>query len=354
MTSRGSTLIELLVAMGLTTIVAAGVLALVQVAHETYASQPQSMDVQQRLRSAADQLRGDLAAAGTLPAASIGSMVHRFPPVVPYRIGTTSRDPELAYFSDRITVVGARERAIVTTVREALDFGQSGLLIDLDPGCPLGGSICGLEAGARAVVFDERGTFDLITVEGSSASVLQILPRRLTKHYVASEGARVVAVEASTYYLDRAARQLRRFDGHRGDFPIADEVVDLAFRYFGDPAPPSAPRPLAGEANCLFAADGSSLLPTLTADPFALVELMPAMLTDGPMCGDSPNRYDADLLRLRQIRVTLRVQVTAESARGQDAAQHTNPGTANRATVIVADREVTFEVTPPALQAWRH
>lgn len=353
MTSRGSTLIELVVAMALTTIVAAGVLALVQVAHDTYASQPRAMDAQQRLRSAADHLRRELAAAGTLSTASIGSMVHRFPPVAPYRLGTASRDPELAYFPDRLTIMGARERAIATTVREAVDFGQGGLLIDQDPGCPVGGSSCGFGADQRAVVFDERGAFDLITVEGASASVLQILPRRLSKHYVASEGARVVAVEASTFYLDRSARQLRKFDGHRGDFPLADEVSDLAFLYFGDPSPPSAPRPPVGQANCLFAADGSSLLPALTADPFALVELTPAMLTDGPMCGDPPNRYDADLLRLRQIRVTLRVQVTAESARGSDAVQHTNPGTAHRATVIVADREVTFDVTPPALQAWR-
>ena len=41
-----------------------------------------------------------------------------------------------------------------------------------------------------------------------------------------------------------------------------------------------------------------------------LVELTAALLTDGPWCPNAltPNRFDADLLRIRQIRVTVRVQ----------------------------------------------
>ena len=39
------------------------------------------------------------------------------------------------------------------------------------------------------------------------------------------------------------------------------------------------------------------------------------MFTDGPWCGGGTTRFDADLLRIRLVRVTLRVQATAATMR---------------------------------------
>ena len=50
----------------------------------------------------------------------------------------------------------------------------------------------------------------------------------------------------------------------------------------------------------------------------ALVRLTAADLTDGPWCPDAvnPNRFDADLLRLRTVAITLRVEATDPALRG--------------------------------------
>jgi hypothetical protein len=108
----------------------------------------------------------------------------------------------------------------------------------------------------------------------------------------------------------------------------------------------------AGE-NCAFLVDaGSGLqasrLAALGAAQGALDELTNAMLTDGPWCPDlnTLNRYDADLLRARKIRVTLRVQVALASLRGPTGALFTRGGTARGGEQYIPDLEVRFDVTP--------
>ena len=39
-----------------------------------------------------------------------------------------------------------------------------------------------------------------------------------------------------------------------------------------------------------------------------------AILTDGPYCGSGDNQFDADLLRVRKVRVTLRMQAAIAGA----------------------------------------
>ena len=94
------------------------------------------------------------------------------------------------------------------------------------------------------------------------------------------EGA---AVRSQTYYLrsDPAASvfQLRRYDGAATDRPVVDHVVKLQFDYFG-------------------------------ADR---MRLDPSVFQDGPWYPNNTdaNRFDADLLRIRRVRVMLRVQAAS-------------------------------------------
>jgi hypothetical protein len=167
-----------------------------------------------------------------------------------------------------------------------------------------------------------------------------------------------------------------RHDGWATELPVVDEVVELAFRYFGSAAPPRltgaaldvapgpwttygpAPPPIAvsrgawppGE-NCVFAvADGVQVprLATLAADDATLVELVPSMLADGPWCPDSisRNRFDADLLRVRRIRVLLRVQSALASIRGPAGTLFARGGTARAGDRYLPDLMVQFDVTP--------
>jgi hypothetical protein len=94
-------------------------------------------------------------------------------------------------------------------------------------------------------------------------------------------------VDASrTYYLRSAAPpgtfQLMQYDGGLSDLPMLDHVVRLSFDYFG-PATAGGP----------------------------LVRLEPATLVDGPWIEDAAHRmFDADLLRVREVRALLRLEST--------------------------------------------
>ena len=59
--------------------------------------------------------------------------------------------------------------------------------------------------------------------------------------------------------------------------------------------------------------------------------------------GDS--RFDADLLRVRRIRIALRFQASDPAVRGAGV-HFANPGFARRETVMVPDRTLEIDVTP--------
>ena len=62
--------------------------------------------------------------------------------------------------------------------------------------------------------------------------------------------------------------------------------------------------------------------------------LTAAQLTDGPWCGQSPGRFDADLLSVRRVGVTLRLEAEGTEFRGAGAAF------ANQGTSLDAERYV--------------
>jgi hypothetical protein len=89
-----------------------------------------------------------------------------------------------------------------------------------------------------------------------------------------------------TYYLKSAAPpgtfQLMQYDGGLSDLPMLEHVVRLSFDYFGS---------------------------ATTGGP--LVRLDPATLVDGPWIEDAAHRmFDADLLRVREVRALLRLEST--------------------------------------------
>ena len=127
-----------------------------------------------------------------------------------------------------------------------------------------------------------------------------------------------------TYYLKPMppdSSQLMQYDGLETDHPVLDDVVTLAFEYFGTPVAAS-PSPM---------------------DP---VRLDPATLIDGPWCPDAaaPERFDADLLRIRRVSVRLRVQAP-RPFRGPAGELFVHGGDA-RTSGWVPDQEIQFDVAP--------
>ncbi len=180
----------------------------------------------------------------------------------------------------------------------------------------------------------------------------------------------VLPFNTRTYHLARDGEgiwQLMQYDGHASDQPAVEDVVAMTFEYFGEAEPPRAsltpegteritygPVPPAvgtddpddswapGE-NCAFAtADGGHAprLPALGAP--GVVPLPPALLVDGPWCPDAVHafRFDADLLRIRRVRVRIRLQA-AQPFRGLAEPWH------------VPDDTIVLEIAPRNVHAGR-
>jgi prepilin-type N-terminal cleavage/methylation domain-containing protein len=331
----GFSLVEMTIAMAIVLVVMGAVFRLLDPAHGAFHAQPGIIDTQQRLRVAADSISRDLILAGA------GGRKY-FASVLPFRRGPLSPDSPAEFFDDRITILYVPTGAPRTTLSVSTDAG-SAMYVNPQTECGRADPLCGFAVNALVAVFDETGMYDTFRI----SDVLHAPPALiragglLSKHYAV--GATVVEMVSATYWLRRnvgaGTSDLMKYDGQRTDLPVADHVERLTFEYYGDRSPPVLRRPpdddsgpwtsygpkppsvneddpatptySAGE-NCLFTVVGGateSRLQVLGISP-SLVRLERDRFTDGPWCPDpsAPNRFDADLLRVRRVHVTLRVR----------------------------------------------
>jgi prepilin-type N-terminal cleavage/methylation domain-containing protein len=346
---RGYTLIEMLVSTAIMLVVAGGIFALVDPGTGAFRVQPEVADMQQRLRVGVDMLYKDLvmAGAGTYMGPSLGALQNFFPPIKPYRTGTTGADGPsngIYYRPDAISLLYVPNTASQTTVTRVLGGSRSEVEVAPQPNCPKQDQLCGFREGQTVLMFDASGSFGTYTITNVQSSALHLQFRgQLSGNF--SPGASITQVDSHVYYYDAAANQLRHYDGGQSDLPLVDNVVGLTFRYFGDPNPPLSPKPTIGTENCLFDTSGNPKLPVLAGNE-SLVELPPAMLTDGPWCNTTGEQFDADLYRIRKVHVQVRVQVGAADLRGGDTLRFARPGTARSGARMVPDYTVSFEVAP--------
>ena len=59
-----------------------------------------------------------------------------------------------------------------------------------------------------------------------------------------------------------------------------------------------------------------------------------------------PNKFDADMLRVRRVRITLRVQVANELLRGPAGQLFRHGGRSTSGERFIPDQEVRFDVAP--------
>ena len=384
--ARGFTLVEMIVTMGIMVTITGVIFTMVDPSRGTFRAQPEVSDMQQRLRVGTTFLVNDLMIAGAgSPAGSnlMGTLVNFFAPIQPYRLGMINSDATAGVFyrPDAVTVMYVPANSPQTTLREGMPTPSSELKVAKQPNCPASNELCGFKEGQRILIFDETGAYDDMTLTEVQTAALHLQHNKslagntLSKAY--GPGAQVAQVAQRTYYYSALTKQLMFYDGDQRDEAAVDNVVDLAFEYYGDPRPPvlinpvtnpkgpwtsygPKPPPLgtqttswpAGE-NCAFLVDPVSgthtgRLPDLAPGAAGLVLLTEALLTDGPWCPDAtfPTRYDADLLRIRKIGVRMRVQVESVELRGTSTALFRNPGTSTGGNRIVPDQEIRFEITP--------
>jgi Tfp pilus assembly protein PilW len=398
---RGFSAIEMLIATGIMMAVTGAVFALMDPARGMFAAQPEVSDMQQRMRIGVETLQKDLlmAGAGTYSGSKVGTLGNFVASIVPDREGNITPDPPGTYkcttayclaldASDAITIMYVPPTAAQTTIRDDMPSQSSEIKVNEQGGCPPNDELCGFKEGMQVMVFDDTGAYDVFSITNVQTSALHLQHRGQDFSKAYDANAYITQVAAYTYWLktDTTAEtySLMRYDGISTDLPIAENIVGLAFEYFGEPAAPMLVRPLsdtkgpwtnygpkppalgvnnpadswgAGE-NCLFAVVGGqqvarSSMASLGTGP--LVKLTEAMLTDGPWCPDASStaRYDADLLRIRSVKVTMRVQVGPKSLRGQSGPLFLRPGTSKGGAQFVPDQVIAFEVTPRNLNFGR-
>jgi prepilin-type N-terminal cleavage/methylation domain-containing protein len=375
----GFTLVELLVAAMITVVALSLAIGLIGPTSVAFHALPEATDNQQRLRIAAAALAGDIAAAGAGPALGWGATaVPSWPALLPCRWtgeplasmpGGCARD-------DAITLVTVPAAAPVGVTTETEGAGGPLRIAPLSA-CDPARSACRLDAGGRAMLIDGAGAWEVFLVTSVSADGRDISHAEALPGRASGPGALVSAVDVRAYRLKldpvSDVMQLRRGTGGASDSPVTDQVTGLSFAYIAEAAPPQVtdagspddrsttygplPPPVgsdnandawpAGE-NCVFRLEGTHQVSRLEAfppDDHGLAILPLAALNDGPWCPDdaSANRWDADLLRIRAVRVALRVQPSSPAVRGVTA----DPGRLAWPLDVrrwVPDLEVRFDV----------
>jgi hypothetical protein len=387
--SPGFSLIELVLATGLALVVTTALFGLLTPGQSIFIVQEEVSDMQQRLRAAFDPLSDDVAAAGGGPArrSDEGSLVFKLAPILPFRSGLRGGDPPATSRPDTITVLSAPADAAQTTIRQPMPARADVVTLNLDPGCALGDPVCGFSEGMDVLILGSDGAFDTFTITAVAPPRLALRHNGEDWPTVYPVGSTIIQVVTRTYYLRGAGPgrppQLVRYDGGiRPDVAVIDHVASMSFEYFGDPAPPRMFRPLSDQrgpwttygpapradtahrpptprSNCAFLANGGPLatprLAALGVEGAALVRLPLTSFTDGPWCPDdtAPNRFDADLLRVRSVGATLRIESALAALRGPAGTLFAHAGTATVAIRYAPDIEVHFRVTPEALAAGR-
>jgi hypothetical protein len=403
----GFTLFEMLITTGLIVVITSGVFSLLNPSYGTFQAQPEVSDMQQRMRVAADAVQKDLvmAGAGTYSGAMVGTLDNFFAPILPHKVGTINPDPAGTFTANplcpdtctsAITIMYVPTTNSQTSLATDMPTPSAELKVNQQAGCPEDAEdLCGFTNGDRVLIFDPSGAYDIFTITNVQDSAIHLQHRddKFTTKYEA--GAWITKVESHTYYLNldpgQSLYQLRHYDGWQTDLPVVDNVVDFRVEFFGDPLPPQLIKPVpvapdpndkspyttygpkppavvtdnakdmwgAGE-NCVFYVDGAGrqvARPQIQALGTSLdgpVALPAAMLTDGPWCpsatskdgADMPNKYDADLLRVRRVRITLRVQVANDVLRGPAGQLFRYGGRSQGGERFVPDQEVRFDVSP--------
>jgi prepilin-type N-terminal cleavage/methylation domain-containing protein len=384
--SRGFSLLELLMAMALALVLITGVLSVASSGRAVSSAAAETIELEQRLRAVSEAVSADLASAGAGPMTGVfgrplGAVV---PSVLPFLVGPRG-DPAETARTDAVTVLTSQPGGTATALAASFVPSGGSAQIAASPGCPVGDPACGIQAGDIVMIVDGGGQADLFDVVAVVGSAIQLHSRGTTSGRPSAPGAWVVPVTIASYYLKSGATaeglQLISGSGLASDLPFVDHVASLEVTLFGDPQPPRLGSPgtsptratygptppppgvddprdqwPAGE-NCAFLVrDGAQESRLATLDGGTdLVPLPPSLLTDGPWCPDAaaPNRVDADLLRVREVRVVLRLEAASPAVRGTDGRLFVHPGVARSPWRWVPDRQVTIDVVPRALHVGR-
>jgi prepilin-type N-terminal cleavage/methylation domain-containing protein len=270
MSPRGFSLVELLVATAICALVSGALAGVVAPARAAFEASPAMIDLHQRTRWGIEAVSGALRGAGVAPG---------IPAVVP---STSSADSDVFDALWVMMPVPGGARGMVA----ADQSGPGGAIaLATGAGCPQVGDVCGFTEGATAVIVDDLGRFDAFEVAATSPGRGEIVPdAALAIAYAAGS----VVMEGETLLFETAQQP----DGSRA-------LVQ---------------RTAAGATQPII--EGVTHFVVEAWD--AARRLGPSELADGPWLvgGVGVPKYDADVLGIRRIDITLAVEVLSASLRG--------------------------------------
>jgi len=382
---RGFALAEVLVATTITLLLAGALLSILGPGNMAFRAQPARIEMQQRLRFAADVLNARLVGAGSAPTGGLaaGALGLQTACLLPYRFGHRGADPPGTWRESTLSVIAGKPGAAVAFLGAPFLAGASVAVLDSSR-CAPSSPACGIAADTNVLLLPGGGQADLYRVDVVSPPVLTLVRASGTAPRSYPAGTPVVPVDIDVFYLrdEEDGLQLMRYDGWESDLPLLDHVARFRVRWFGAAEPPRfreaagdavpgptyGPEPPAGASdvaedswgpgeNCLFSRAGGAPVPRLPAlgtSRLSVVPLDGAALTDGPWCADAatPGRFDADLFRVRRVRVSLVVEAAATGSRGRDPRLFSRPGVGGSPHAVVPDQQLTFEVVPRSLGGW--
>ena len=290
---RGASVVELLVAFAVLLVISGAVVGLL---HDGLAGAPaleETTDVHQRARVAAEAVAADVRkAAGGTPS---GPLARLFAALDPRAMTAPPGSAvDVALTLRYVPAGGAHGR-----LAQPLSPGASVAAVAQGGSCPAGTTACGFTAGTRAVVFDAGGHASVLSVDAIGPGALSISDAWGARSVAYAAGDEIAEVADVTYVFDPVARVLRREEGGVG-FVLADNVADLRFDYLDD---------------------------ALQAMPLAIFQ-------DGPFRGADAMRFDVDLLRVRAVRISVRLESGVDALRGRDPLRFMRPGTATGVRVV--------------------
>ena len=324
------TVTEIVLALALTLLVVATTLTLIEPAHRALAVRTQTNDIYQRARVGFVSFQRTLMNAATAVVDTEGEGESLRPAVRPWRWGRHGQ-----FESDAMTLLTIPATPVRLVIGPVPGAEPRRFRLRPGPACrPLQAS-CGLRTGMTVMIFDHRGSSDLLRITDVGGEVISVDPME-GAFPAYPPGSAIIPVDVHSYYFDAPRAQVRHHDGWRTDAPVLDHVVALSFQYFGSSLQPDR------------GSERESPVCSTAARPWngvsgPEVELLPDVLTEGPRCGSRPV-FDADLFRVRRVRVALRLQASAAEHRGLDQQMFACPGTARDHKRFVPDVTVRFDV----------
>jgi type II secretory pathway pseudopilin PulG len=225
----GFTVVELLIAMTITLLIAGAIAGVTQPARDAFDRVPADLDLQQRGRMAIEVMSQALRSAGRNVAAAdrLGSLSDLVP------VASVFEPDESGEFTSLEVIVPATDAA--QGVLAADQAGAAAAITLAVAPCPDVRDVCGFTPGSTALIADGLGQFDVFSIASTDPGARRFAPAiALSRAY--PTGSIVVEVDRSTFSLalqPDGSHSLVRETAAGAVQPIVDFVSGLSFLVSG-------------------------------------------------------------------------------------------------------------------------